>query len=88
VFDGTVWDRLKYQFDCPFHLQRLPQPTTLYTLLQHSDRMAHLVRLGNQPSADPARAANHQDAHAPSLFICRRRGPRQRRSRARQRPRE
>jgi len=32
VFDGTAWDRLKYQFDCPFHLQRLPQPTTLHTL--------------------------------------------------------
>ena len=33
---------------CPFHLQRLPQPTTVYTLLQHSDRVAHLVQLGNQ----------------------------------------
>ena len=32
VLDWTAWDRLKYQFDCPFHLQRLPQPTTLHTL--------------------------------------------------------
>ncbi|MGB8481850.1 MAG: hypothetical protein WCE63_23865, partial [Acidobacteriaceae bacterium] len=33
VFDGAAWDRLKYQLDCPFHPQRLTQPTTLHTLL-------------------------------------------------------
>jgi hypothetical protein len=38
VFDCTAWDRLKYQFDCPFHLQRLPQPTTLHTLIRTPDR--------------------------------------------------
>src|ERR1035438_7778871 len=32
VFDGAAWDRLKYQLDCPFHPQRLTQPTTLHTL--------------------------------------------------------
>jgi IS4 transposase len=32
VFDGAAWDRLKYQLDCPFHPQRLTQPTTLRTL--------------------------------------------------------
>jgi hypothetical protein len=36
VFDGAAWDRLKYQLDCPLHLQRLPQPTTLHTLLTFS----------------------------------------------------
>jgi hypothetical protein len=32
VFDGATWNRLKYQLDCPFHPQRLTQPTTLHTL--------------------------------------------------------
>jgi len=32
VFDVAAWDRLKYQLDCPFHPQRLTQPTTLHTL--------------------------------------------------------
>ena len=39
VFDWTACDRLKYQFDCPFHLQRLPQPTTLHTLLRKVHRL-------------------------------------------------
>ena len=34
VFDGAAWDRLKYQLDCPFHPQRLTQPTTLHTLFE------------------------------------------------------
>src|ERR1019366_7117434 len=42
VFDGTAWDRLKYQFDCPFHLQRLPLPTTLHTL-QRLHCIEHLM---------------------------------------------
>ena len=42
VFDWTAWDRLKYQFDCPFHLQRLPQPTTLHTLVARS-----LLKMGS-----------------------------------------
>jgi hypothetical protein len=32
VFDGAAWDRIKYQLNCPFHSQRLIQPTTLHTL--------------------------------------------------------
>ena len=43
VFYGTAWDRLKYQFDCPFHLQRLPLPTTLHTLIAYR-LMARLTR--------------------------------------------
>jgi hypothetical protein len=37
VFDGTAWDSLKYQLDCPFHALRLTHPTTLHTLLLWSN---------------------------------------------------
>jgi hypothetical protein len=56
VFDGTAWDRLKYQLDCPFHLQRLPEPTTLHTL----DPKPHLAgtnMLRQNEKADPTQTS-------------------------------
>ena len=32
VFGEAAWDRFKYQLYCPFHPQRVTQPTTLHTL--------------------------------------------------------
>ena len=32
VFNGIPWDRVKHQLECPFHLQRLTEPTILHTL--------------------------------------------------------
>ena len=58
VFDWTAWDRLKYQFDCPFHLQRLPQPTTLHTLVDGLQRRGS--QRGLQREAKATRK-HHQD---------------------------
>jgi len=43
VFDGIPWDRVKHQLECPFHLQRLTEPTTLRTLYDISFLLSRVI---------------------------------------------
>ena len=74
VFDGAAWDRLKYQLDCPFHPQRLIQPTTLHTLVKGTYTPKLSIMHGVHAKALRCNRRAQVPAKTPGLCLDRTRG--------------